>query len=76
MAEADLTMALNGYASIAELTPEVLQELPYEAIVRMKINADDPRLASGVTVALLDGAVAMSAVVPWESPRAVVCSMV
>ena len=26
------------------LTPEVLQELPYEAIVRMKINADDPRL--------------------------------
>jgi DNA-directed RNA polymerase subunit beta len=27
-----------------QLTPEVLQELPYEAIVRMKINADDPRL--------------------------------
>jgi DNA-directed RNA polymerase subunit beta len=26
------------------LTPEVLQALPYEAIVRLKINTDDPRL--------------------------------
>ena len=26
------------------LTPELLQELPYEAVVRMKVNADDPRL--------------------------------
>jgi DNA-directed RNA polymerase subunit beta len=26
------------------LTPDVLQDLPYEAIVRLKINADDPRL--------------------------------
>ena len=26
------------------LTPDVLQELPYEAIVRLKINTDDPRL--------------------------------
>ena len=27
-----------------ELTPEVLQELPYRAMVRMKITTDDPRL--------------------------------
>jgi DNA-directed RNA polymerase subunit beta len=26
------------------LTPEVLQALPYEAIVRLKVNTDDPRL--------------------------------
>src|SRR5689334_6660022 len=26
------------------LTPEVLQELPYEAIVRLKVQTDDPRL--------------------------------
>jgi DNA-directed RNA polymerase subunit beta len=26
------------------LTPEVLQSLPYEAIVRLKVNTDDPRL--------------------------------
>src|SRR5690606_2308313 len=26
------------------LSPDVVQDLPYEAVVRMKINADDPRL--------------------------------
>ena len=27
-----------------DLTPEVLQSLPYDAIVRLKVNTDDPRL--------------------------------